>query len=33
MIKRLQRFGVVDERKVGGQSLVSISKEYLRRGK
>ena len=32
MIKRLQRFGVVDERKVGGQSLVSISKEYMRRG-
>ena len=30
MVQRLQRFEVVDERKVGGQSLVSIKTEYRR---
>lgn len=30
MIRRLERLGIVDERKVGGQSLVRISKRYRR---
>lgn len=30
MIQRLQRYEVVDERKVGGQSLVSIKEKYRR---
>jgi uncharacterized membrane protein len=31
MIQRLQRYEVIDERKVGGQSLVSIKEKYRRR--
>ena len=30
MIQRLQRYEVVDERKIGGQSLVSIKEKYRR---
>lgn len=30
MVRRLQRFEVVDERKIGGQSLISIKQEYRR---
>lgn len=30
MVQRLQRFEVVDERKVGGQSLINIKPEYRR---
>jgi uncharacterized membrane protein len=30
MVQRLQRFEVVDERKIGGQSLISIKPEYRR---
>ena len=31
MIQRLQRFEVVDERKIGGQSLIRIKEEYRRK--
>jgi uncharacterized membrane protein len=31
MIQRLQRFEVVNERKIGGQSLISIKEEYRRK--
>lgn len=31
MIQRLQRFEVVDERKIGGQSLISIKEKYRRK--
>ena len=31
MIQRLQRYEVVDERKIGGQSLISIKEQYRRR--
>jgi uncharacterized membrane protein len=31
MIQRLQRFEVVDERKIGGQSLIRIKEEYWRK--
>jgi uncharacterized membrane protein len=30
MIQRLQRYEVVDERKIGGQSLISIKEKYKR---
>ena len=30
MIQRLQRYEVVDERKIGGQSLIRIIEEYRR---
>ncbi len=33
MIQRLQRFEVVNERKIGGQSLISIKEEYRRKPK
>ncbi len=32
MIQRLQRFEVIEERKIGGQSLVTIVERYRRRG-
>ena len=31
MIQRLQRYEVVDERKIGGQSLISIKEQYRRK--
>jgi len=31
MIQRLQRYEVVDERKIGGQSLVQIKEKYRRK--
>jgi uncharacterized membrane protein len=33
MIQRLRRYEVVDERKIGGQSLVRIKEKYRRKGK
>ena len=30
MIQRLQRYEVVDERKIGGQSLINIKEKYRR---
>jgi uncharacterized membrane protein len=33
MIQRLQRYEIVDERKIGGQSLIQIKEKYRRKGK